>query len=343
MADFPDWTVPTNIQNPQIDVRVTEGTINANITNAELDVNITESQVQLSVGSVEYRASNIVLKNPPTDNITWISVDKYYGKFFPHQALGHLHKIRIRVRNTDTTPHTLYIYAQPWPSVHNFVSGQASLSAGFDGWVEVQPKIFWPWDSILIIIKADSDAVQVEAGDAENYDSYYAYSWSWWYVYNKVLNIEVHVNTHPSNPVYILGQVTAVKPPSTLKNISTDYINVGPGETTALLDCTGRGEIKFIAVYWRNVASSKVRLWLEVDDVKIPREDTYWMDYCYRDFGVNTPNPFCFGRFDTSNIKYTFLFKLKMRFNRKFRIMLYNGDTSNTLTAKVISCIYVLY
>ncbi|RLC34288.1 MAG: hypothetical protein DRZ76_02985 [Candidatus Nealsonbacteria bacterium] len=59
MADFPDWTVPTNIQNPQIDVNVVGGNINANITNSEIGVNIKGSETTLNIqGDVNAKITN---------------------------------------------------------------------------------------------------------------------------------------------------------------------------------------------------------------------------------------------------------------------------------------------
>ena len=88
MGDFPDWTVPTNIQNPRIDVNVVGGEINANITNAEIDTVIKGSKVVFDVTSQRLEFEYVTVNDGrPTPNLTGDLYD-YTGIVILHGAQG---------------------------------------------------------------------------------------------------------------------------------------------------------------------------------------------------------------------------------------------------------------
>ena len=173
MGDFPDWTVPTNIQNPQIDVNVVGGNINANITNAEIDVNITDSQVVLDVSSSYYASGWKTLANDGDSPESWQDTAIPIGKMFVHGTIGVILQVKVYLKNSDTVSHTVTLRIRETPDGVAIIEKSLTINAGFEGWLTFNIGQFWFADTMCIDVQADSSEVKIAIDSGEPHDLYY--------------------------------------------------------------------------------------------------------------------------------------------------------------------------
>jgi len=169
MGDFPDWTVPTNIQNPQIDVNVVGGEINANITNAEIDTVIKESKVVLDVTSQRLEFEYVTVNDGrPTPNLAG-DLYNYTGIAILHGAQGFIERIEVDLKeeagiNQIVDIYFTYDWRAPFIKVGSF-----TVEANFSGTKSVLVNYAWSHDTLFVLLKAGATGLLVYADDSEPY------------------------------------------------------------------------------------------------------------------------------------------------------------------------------
>ena len=210
MGDFPDWTVPTNIQNPQIDVNVVGGEINANITNAEIDTVIKESKVVLDIGDARTRAGQYSLGEEAWEVEYFDTINYDIAKIIPHGANGHISSISFRVKNEGTEDATFTVYLKT--SVEGPVIKEVTITvpAGADGIYGESVNMWWAWDFIVIYIpNPNNPNLKFGWRTSAPVDTLFKYA-SGWSVGARSIWVMLDVMTKSKFGVQIGGSVSAI-------------------------------------------------------------------------------------------------------------------------------------
>ena len=343
MGDFPDWTVPTNIQNPQIDVRVQGGNIDAEITNALLNMNIKQSEVTLEVSQLDRTINRVDLGDslaadgqylsPPTTQV---------AKVLLRPGTGVIYTACVWVKNPDTADHTLTISLKQRLDGPAIFSETITIAAGFEGQKCISVGRVWRWPQIVIEVTGDLDTLQLGVNQPTKYDTYYYYNGQWVVWGNYALAATVAIYTFYQLPVLVQGWVIATRPPSKQYYFNKSWFDVDPATEVTVLTVKGRGKLRYIAWVTGGTAFLHIvcRIYCDGNIVTGYYQDR--PDAINYYIGPNTTTQPRLLRYDSSNKRAVQVWDEEVEFNRELRVAFYNYDSSNTGSVRVLAAHYVL-
>ena len=330
MADFPDWTVPTNIQNPSINVQVQGGNIDANITNALINANIKQSEVTLDVGDLRFRGDEVTLGEDPTASPSvYHALNADECKVIVHGAQGFLESVTIYLRNSGTSDYDVQVelrYHPLGPAVYVYT---ITVAAGFEGWKSFRPQIYWPWDTICIFLKsAGTDDVSVGAVGGPPYDTIRLDGTFWGWVSSRILAY-VKVLTKSVFSVAVAGTVTALRPPAKQYYFNKDWVSADPSSEVTILTIKGRGRLRYILwiVADAGFADSVLRIYADGNVVT-----GYYFDGpgTLNYYGLlDKPTQPRLLKYDPNKPEAILCWNEEVEFHRELRLALHNYDSSN--------------
>ena len=231
-------TMDVNIKAQEVDLNVViKGTANVNIANAE---------VYLNVQNEEYKESRRVLQNNGTAYSSYY-LTELRGKYFPHGARGFIEKIELRCKNTDTEDHTVTFYLCIAPGYPPIWQGSVTIPAGFDDWLAITPKIWWAYDSILVVAIADSNDVLFMYDTGAPYDAwYFGTNWSEYTPVNARYWFKITIYGQTTGDIPVSGTVNTIQIPNTAASSGKISYTIKAGETQIIKVVEGMGRMLFL-------------------------------------------------------------------------------------------------
>ena len=342
-------TLDVNVTNSVLDVNVTNSVItiqgDVNITNDVLDVNIQSQSadinvnvtntasvsidaqtVDLNVKHDAYVEQRITLKNNASQYTDLIN-HKYIAKFFVHRARGHLHSVKVYVKNTDTAnAQTISVAIAIRPNTNIMLSKTKTIDAGFEGWVEVFFDKWWNYDTMFVVVLLPSE-VQVAVDDGYPRDGWYSDATTYDFLnlpYRPWIQVLMYCSTIGDLPVS--GTVNTIQLPNLAGAAGGTLTYVAPDSEQDLAYITAAGVAKYIRLYQDGGSPSDVRFRIVVDDNDLMSFTIADLIKYQSDVGVG--EGIVVTRYDTTNNKYAVMITIPIDFQKRLEIYARNDGTS---------------
>ena len=351
MSDRPDWTLPTEITNSRINVKVEEGSIDANITNSNINTVIQDSQIIMPIQGGTYKSKSVILGlNEIGDYIYNTLGNKFYKTIYATPPLVVL-SVYVYAENPDSVDHQITVDLLESPEGEVIYSLTQTISAGTKDWIEFLFTKIWTSPVMYIRITADYDYVHLYGKATGFSDFVYAPSSDQYARLQKELSTYAEVISLGQNVVPVAGAVKAqtqgfdytnkvhralaVDQNGVLKGLrkvtkstNTGLLSIDAGATATILTISGRGTVKYIK-FRCEYDAFQVRIYADGNLIDWGQAGfTFKPSWVYGDEQRFKSAFLSCTYADTTNNIYFVEMVQEIKFSSEFKIVVYNPDTA---------------
>jgi len=264
-----------------------------------------------------------------------------FGIYYRRGCRGHLDRLEIYLKNTTTVDKTVNFALKENPDGGIILDNIAvTQSPGVTGWVQVDVRRFWPYDSLFIYNKDPySPDLQVGYWDTGEPDGFWMYATERWAYNWQRMAYRIWITALSVGDLPVSGTVSSVLLPSSSLGSRSESVVVGPKATATLIDFYGQGRNHLILL-WSRIEKMEFSIFIDENEVYLvpfgpisPYNLYIYFSAPGQGIGLQVT------KYDTAGNNFAIMITTPLEFKYRLKINAYNPEDLSYIAAAAVNYI----